>query len=113
MNAPIKHQIIADTNGNPEYAIIPYDVFSELSKQYNDNENLTVPHEVVSASVDGDSMIKAWREYLGLTQKELANRMGISQPTLAKLERADANPRKNTLRKIADAMGIKPAQLDV
>ena len=113
MNALIEHQIITDTNGNPEYAIIPYNVFSELSRQYTDDENLTVPHEVVSASVDGDSMIKSWREYLGLTQQALADRIGISQPTLAKLEKSDANPRKSTLKRIADAMGIKPAQLDV
>ncbi len=113
MNVHIEHQIITDTNGNPEYAIIPYNVFSELSRQYFDDESLTVPHEVVSASVDGDSMIKAWREYLGFTQRVLADRIGISQPTLAKLEKADANPRKSTLKKIADAMGIKPAQLDV
>ena len=113
MNALIEHQIITDTNGNPEYAIIPYNVFSELSRQYTDDENLTVPQEVVSASVDGDSMIKAWREYLGFTQRVLADRIGISQPTLAKLEKADANPRKSTLKKIANAMGIKLAQLDV
>ncbi len=113
MNALIEHQIITDTNGNPEYAIIPYNVFSELSKQYTDDESLTVPHEVVSASVDGDSMIKAWREHLGLTQQVLADQIGISQPTLAKLEKADANPRKSTLKRIADAMGIKLTQLDV
>ena len=113
MNALIEHQIITDTNGNPEYAIIPYSVFSELSKQHTDDENLTVPHEVVSASVDGDSMIKAWREHLGFTQQVLADRIGISQPTLAKLEKTDANPRKSTLKRIADALGIKPSQLDV
>ncbi len=113
MNVLIEHQIITDTNGNPEYAIIPYNVFSELSRQYSDDESLTIPHEVVSASVDGDSMIKAWREYLGLTQRILAERIGISQPTLAKLEKANANPRKSTLKKVADAMGIKPAQLNV
>jgi len=43
----------------------------------------------------------------------LAERIGISQPTLAKLEKANANPRKSTLKKVADAMGIKPAQLNV
>lgn len=113
MNAPIEHQIITDPHGNPEYAIIPYNIFSELIQQYSDDENLTVPHEVVSASIDGDSMIKAWREYFGLTQRVLADRIGISQPTLANLEKAGANPRKSTLKKIAEALGIKLAQLDL
>jgi transcriptional regulator with XRE-family HTH domain len=31
----------------------------------------------------GDSLIKAWREYLGLTQEELAAKAGIQQPEIA------------------------------
>ena len=68
---------------------------------------------MMKTSVDGDSMIKAWREYFGLTQRVLADRIGISQPTLANLEKAGANPRKSTLKKIAEALGIKLAQLDL
>jgi predicted transcriptional regulator len=57
------------------------------------------------------SFIKAWREHLGLTQDELANRSGIKQPALARMEKPDANPRKSTLKKIADAMKITAEQL--
>ena len=39
MNAPIEHQIITDSHGNPEYAIIPYTIFSELIRQHSDDEN--------------------------------------------------------------------------
>jgi transcriptional regulator with XRE-family HTH domain len=59
----------------------------------------------------GDSLIKAWREYLGLTQEELAAKTGIRQPALARLEKPGANPRAATLKKLADAMGILVGQL--
>lgn len=70
------------------------------------------PQEVVEANVvRGDSLLKAWREHLGLTQAEVARRAGMSQPAYAKLEKPDANPRTATLRKIARALGISLEQL--
>lgn len=73
-----------------------------------------IPQEVVEAHVLSDvPMIRAWREHIGITQAELAVRMGVSQAAVAKLERPDAKPRSATLKKIAEALGISPAQLDV
>ena len=76
-----------------------------------DEADIWFPHDVVKANVKGDSLIKAWREHFGLTQEELAERAGIKQPALARLEKTESNPRKSTLKKIADAMGISLEQL--
>ena len=57
-------------------------------------------------------MILTWREYLNLTQAELAEKMGISQAAYSQMEAAK-KPRKETLKKIAKAMNIELAQLDV
>jgi DNA-binding XRE family transcriptional regulator/predicted RNase H-like HicB family nuclease len=43
----------------------------------------------------------------GLTQGQLATRIGVSQQQIAKLERPGANPSIVTLRKIADALGVR------
>ena len=43
----------------------------------------------------------------GLTQAQLAARVGVSQQQVAKLERPGANPSVVTLRKIADALGAR------
>ena len=59
----------------------------------------------------GDSLLKAWREHIGITQAEVARRAGMSQPAYAKLEKPGANPRTATLRKIAKALGISLEQL--
>ncbi|WP_300463434.1 helix-turn-helix transcriptional regulator [Desulfobacula sp.] len=76
-----------------------------------DESDIWFPNDVVKANVRGDSLPKAWREHFGLTQDELATRAGIKQPALARLEKSTANPRKGTLKKLADAMGITLEQL--
>ncbi len=112
MTAPTNTQIINNEVGEPAFAVIPYEEYLHLIEAEYDDK-LTIPHAVVIANLDGDSPIKAWREHLLLTQAELAERMGVSQPSLAKLESPAANPRKSTLKKVADAMGIELGQLDI
>ena len=42
-----------------------------------------------------------------LTQKELAERTGIDQTDISKLERGNANPSLRTLQRLAAGMGMK------
>ncbi len=46
---------------------------------------------------DSASLLKDARRLAGLTQAELAHRLGISQAAVAKLERPGANPTIGTL----------------
>lgn len=50
------------------------------------------------------SLVRARRE-AGLTQREVAERMGVSQQQVNKLERYDADPRLSTLQRYANAVG--------
>lgn len=73
---------------------------------------VTIPHEVVElVHLQGLSMIRAWREHLGLSQREVAGRMGVSQPAFAKMEAPGVTPRLPTLKKIAAALGVEWEQL--
>jgi ribosome-binding protein aMBF1 (putative translation factor) len=45
------------------------------------------------------------RERRGLTQEELAERTGIDQGDISRIERGSANPTERTLNRIADALG--------
>ena len=51
------------------------------------------------------------RAHAGLTQAEVASRMGVSQPVLARIEsslgKKDHSPSLNTLRRYANACGMK------
>ena len=56
------------------------------------------------------ALLKA-RTAAGLTQAEVASRMGVSQPVVARIEaslgKKDHSPSLNTLRRYADACGMK------
>lgn len=100
-------QMINGPDGKPAFVVMPY---AEFIRTYEQGREL-IPHEVVSAAVDGATAVRAWREYLKLTQADVAARLGISQPSYAKQESSNAL-RKSTLEKIAKALGITTEQLD-
>lgn len=107
MNARTNFQTIMGADGKPAFVVMPYAEFLKLSGTFRPG---MIPHAVVSAAVDGKPMLQAWREYLKLTQAELAERMGITQAGYAQIEAAK-RPRKATLLKAADALGITLEQL--
>lgn len=45
------------------------------------------------------------REQAGLTQTEVAQRMGTTQPAVARLEAGDSDPRLSTVERYAQAVG--------
>ena len=47
------------------------------------------------------------RKASGLTQKDLAEKTGIAQGDISKLENGSANPSLRTLQRLADGMGMK------
>lgn len=49
----------------------------------------------------------AKREEMGLTQADLASKIGVSQQAVSKFERMDADPRLSTIRRYALAVGLK------
>ena len=52
-----------------------------------------------------DLLIRDARRAAGLTQAQLADRLGVSQSAVAKLEREGANPTVNTLDRVLRATG--------
>lgn len=110
MNALIEAQYINGTNGKPEFVVIPYHVFKNLTKTFG-AEQPVIPNAVVQKTVlEGIGIIRAWREYLDLTQCEVASRMEISQAAYSQLEGAK-NTRQTTRKKIATALGLDIRQL--
>ena len=69
----------------------------EFRKEY---DALDAEFSIVQAMLDA-------RNEAGLTQKELADRTGIAQADISKLENGNANPSLRTLQRLADGMGMK------
>lgn len=45
------------------------------------------------------------RDELNISQTELANMMGVKQPSIARMEQADNDPRLSTLKRYVTALG--------
>ncbi len=108
MNARTDFQIIHDADGRPAFVVVPY---AEFVARYMPRQD-GIPHAIVRRNlIDGVPMVRAWREHLGLTQTEVARRAGMSQAALAQIESGEHRPRKATLEKLAEALGITADQL--
>lgn len=55
--------------------------------------------------------IRAWRKFKGLSQDQLAYRVGLAQATIARIERGDIAYTQPVLEAIAEALGTDPASL--
>ncbi len=55
--------------------------------------------------------LRKQRTRRALTQAELAERSSVTTATVARIERDEIEPRMTTLRKLADALGVDPAEL--
>ncbi len=112
MTEPTAPQVIHQ-HGKPAFAVIPWDEYQRLIQgQKTDEADVWLPHEVVELNViHGKNLIKAWREHFNLTQQQLADKSGLTQSAIARLETGDSAPRTATLKKIAAAMGITLEQL--
>ena len=109
MTAATNIQILKDAKGKPAFAVIPYSEYLSLSKQ----RAPTIPNAVVNKVINKDmTPIRAWREHLGLTQSEVARRLGISQSAYAQQE-AKEPVRRSTRERIAKALGIVMEQLAI
>lgn len=110
MKAPTEVQII-NQDGKPAFVVLPYDQYLALMNQWDDAQ-VYIPHDVVGLCVKkGMSLLAAWRTYKGMSQSELATRMGVSQPAVAQMEKIGSKPQKRTLIKAATALGVRVEQL--
>ena len=108
MNARTEFQVIIGADGKPAFVVVPYAQFRQLQGGLARG---AVPNKVVNLAYDrGISPMSAWREHLGVTQAEVASRIGIAQAAYAQMERVK-QPRKATLEKVAAAMGLEVEQL--
>lgn len=81
--------------------------FKDFLKEQMKNPNFRREYEALELE---DTIIQAFidaRKFSGLTQKQLSEKTGITQPDISKLERGNANPSIRTLKRLADGMGMK------
>lgn len=107
----IRHPVVS-TNGTPTQVLVPIDEYLPVFNRPDAPPPgyTFVPNDVGTKVTEGASPLRAWREYLKLTQEEVAARMGVSRPASTQMEQSE-NPHAATLEKAAQAFGIATAQL--
>lgn len=104
MDGQAKHQVISDEKGNPLFVLVPY---CEYVSFYGDGTEAFLPNRVASLmATEGHNILRAWRKYLKLSQKEVAERIGVTQGAYCQMENTPDSLRRETLQKISQAMGI-------
>jgi ribosome-binding protein aMBF1 (putative translation factor) len=81
--------------------------WDEIRAGRPDSEVRRRGHQDAADSFELGSRVRSERERHGLTQVELAERMGTTQPTVARLEAGGVTPSLDTLHRIADALGLE------
>lgn len=77
-----------------------------LNEQLKD-ENFKKEYDALEAEFSIIQAMLDARKASGLTQKDLADRTGIAQADISKLENGNANPSLRTLQRLAEGMGMK------
>ncbi|MBL3552573.1 helix-turn-helix transcriptional regulator [Rhodovulum sulfidophilum] len=65
-----------------------------------------IPLEFADRLIDGESPVRVYRALRGLTQAALAEKAGVNRVTVAELETGRKQGSAQTLKKIADALGV-------
>jgi len=125
-------QFIKDDEGKTQFVVIPYDEYfrmclqlSEIDDETDDDledieiehniyDNVELPGEVCSIMTWQEvSLQAAWRILRGLSQQEVADKLGISQSAVSQLEAVDSRPQKRTREKLAAIYGCKQEQISL
>ena len=111
----MEYQTIKE-KGKVKYVVLPIELFETLLDRLDDESDLQAIREAQKEPIYDQKEAEEYifmnpvkRERLdrGWTQKDLADRLGVKQSTIAKWEKDGAVYRKSTRQKLAKAFGIK------
>lgn len=81
--------------------------FNELKKELLANQEVAIEYEKLSPRYRIISELIAARLKKGITQRQLADKIGTKQSAIARLEAGNVNPSIGFLNKAASVMGYK------
>jgi DNA-binding XRE family transcriptional regulator len=125
-------QFIKDGNGEPQFVVIPYDLWfrlrlgqaalegnheegwEEIPYEPDEYDDVGIPNHIVNImDAEGVSLQAAWRIASGLSQQEVAEKLGITQSAVSQLESPDSRPQKRTREKLAAIYGCTQSQISL
>ena len=105
-----------------KYAVLPYESYAKMIEILEDARDIAdakeiaariergegeyFPSEVVNAILDGENKIKIFREYRGITQEALAEKINKSVVMIRKLENRSSDGSISTIKAISNALKV-------
>ncbi|NPV72327.1 MAG: helix-turn-helix transcriptional regulator [Pelotomaculum sp.] len=83
------------------------DITKIIKQKCNSDPEFKKAYQQASAELDLIAQIIKTRKEKGLTQKELANKAGLTQQMVSRIEKRECAPNYRNLIKIADALDSK------
>ena len=102
-------------------AVLPEGDFQQLTEMAEENADIQaailaeqrakdgeeyVPFEVVERLVNDESPLRVWRQYRGLSQRALGEKIGLSKMTISGLETGKRDTNSRNWRLLAEALSI-------
>ncbi len=112
-------------DGEPEYAVIRIEAYRRMAAALEDAEDSaaidrawsddaagdTVPGDIVKATLNGGSPLRAWRTHRGFTLAGLAGLAGVSRGYLSQIENGHKSGTLDLFRRLGRALGVSMDQL--
>lgn len=102
----------------PAFVVLPIQEYHELLEKIQDFQDVqevknhmaeggeTFPMEVVLALAEGQNPIKVYREYRGISQTALANKVKVSKQYISQLEAGERHGTTKIIRNIARVLNL-------
>lgn len=115
-------QQIIDTPGGERMVVLPLkeyeqlceaaesladiQAFDEVKQRLEKGEDELVPAEFADRIIDGENPVRVWREFRGLSIKELASNAEISAAFLSQIEGGSREGSITTMKALAKALSL-------
>lgn len=83
--------------------------FQEFLQEQLKDPKFAKEYYAIKSEVEFSIMLYDARKKSGMTQKELAEKCGVKQENISRIENGDRMPSLNTIQKIANALGLQLA----
>ena len=80
--------------------------YDTAKQQLAAGQDELLPAEFADRILDGESPVRVWREYRGISVKELAARAAISAAYLSQIEGGSRNGSLSTMKALATALSL-------
>jgi ribosome-binding protein aMBF1 (putative translation factor) len=80
--------------------------YDEAKRRIASGEDELVPSEFANRILDGENPVRVWREYRGMSAKDLAAKTGLSPAYISQIETGDRDGSFETMKKIAQALSV-------